>query len=196
MFVRFPTSTPLTAELGVTGGYVGRHPRIGDGGTGDQGAGGDRPYAPTIYDQLPYVADAAINPADGVLWDGLLNAIETVQTDALAIAMGASAIETDVRMTTDGALVLFHDGTVDRTSDGAGPVDGHTLDELRRLDLGGWFAPRFAGERVLTLGEMLDEYVDRVPIVFEIEDPRTTRPLVEALAAREILPRVQVTSFF
>jgi len=114
----------------------------------------------------------------------------------LAIAMGASAIETDVRMTTDGALVLFHDGTVDRTSDGAGPVDDFGLDELRRLDLGGWFAPRFAGERVLTLGEMLDEYVDRVPIVFEIKDPRTTRPLVEALAAPDVLPRVQVTSFF
>jgi len=74
----------------------------------------------------------------------------------LAIAMGADAIETDVRLTADGHPVLFHDAVVDRVSDGRGPVDDHTLEELRRLDLGSWFGSDAAGERLLTLDEALD----------------------------------------
>jgi glycerophosphoryl diester phosphodiesterase len=85
-----------------------------------------------------------------------------------ALALGSDAVETDVQLTADGELVIFHDGTVERTSDGRGPLADYTLAELRRLDLGGWFAPEFAGQRVLTVAEMLDEYLPRVPIVFEI----------------------------
>ncbi|MGH2562479.1 MAG: glycerophosphodiester phosphodiesterase [Thermomicrobiales bacterium] len=112
-----------------------------------------------------------------------------------AIDMGSAAIETDVRMIRDGRLVLFHDGTVDRTSDGSGPVDDFTLEELRRLDLGGWFAAEFAGERVLTVEEAIDEYVPRIPFVFEIKDGRATRRLIELLRERRMLDRVQITSF-
>ena len=112
-----------------------------------------------------------------------------------AVALGSDAIETDVQLTADGQLVLFHDATVDRTSDGQGPVADHTLAELRRLDLGGWFAPEFAGQRAMTPAELLDEYAGRVPLVFEIKDGRATAPLVALLAARAPLDRVQVTSF-
>jgi glycerophosphoryl diester phosphodiesterase len=113
----------------------------------------------------------------------------------LAIAMGASAIETDVRMTCDGALVLCHDPTVDRISDGTGPVDDYTLAELRQLDLGRRFAPAFAGERIVTPAELIDGYAARIPIVFEIKDPRATAPLIALLEATGVLDRVQVTSF-
>lgn len=112
-----------------------------------------------------------------------------------AVALGADAIETDVQLTADGQLVLWHDATVERTSDGRGPVADHTLADLRQLDLGGWFAPQFAGERVLTPVEALDEYAGRIPIVFEIKDPRSTAPLVALLTTRRALDRVQVTSF-
>ena len=115
-----------------------------------------------------------------------------------AIAMGADALETDVQLTADGRLVLFHDATVDRTSDGSGPVADYTLAELRRLDLGGWFAPEFAGQRALTVEELLDDYATRIPVVLEIKDPRATGPLVALLAERSAqipLDRVQVTSF-
>ena len=115
-----------------------------------------------------------------------------------AIAMGADALETDVQLTADGRLVLFHDATVDRTSDGSGPVADYTLAELRRLDLGGWFAREFAGQRALTVEELLDEYASRIPVVLEIKDPRATGPLVALLAewaARIPLDRLQVTSF-
>ena len=113
----------------------------------------------------------------------------------LAIDLGATAIETDVRVTTDGELVLFHDATVDRTSDATGPVDDFSLAELRALDLGGWFGPAFRGERIVTLDEVLDEYAARIPLVLEIKDPRATKPLVERLLLRGLVDRVQVTSF-
>lgn len=112
-----------------------------------------------------------------------------------ALALGADAIETDVQLTADGQLVLFHDATVDRTSDGHGPVADYTLAELRRLDLGAWFAPEFAGQRALTVAELLDEYATRIPLVLEIKDPRATAPLIALLADQASLDRLQVTSF-
>ncbi len=113
----------------------------------------------------------------------------------LALKMGVSAIETDVRMTYDGAMVLIHDGTVGRTSNGSGPVDDYTLSELQQLDFGTWFGLNFAGERILTPAEMLDKYISRIPIVFEIKDPRVTAPLIHLLKNTDVLDRVQFTSF-
>ena len=63
------------------------------------------------------------------------------------------AVEIDVRGTSDEELVVLHDDTVDRTTDGTGTVAGMTLARLRELDAGSWFSPRFAGERVPTLAE-------------------------------------------
>lgn len=63
--------------------------------------------------------------------------------------------EFDVERTQDGQLVCLHDDTVDRTTNGSGKVSELTLDELRRLDAGSWFAPQFAGERIPTVEEVL-----------------------------------------
>jgi glycerophosphoryl diester phosphodiesterase len=65
-----------------------------------------------------------------------------------AIAEGAVYTETDIRQTADGQLVLVHDATLDRTTDGAGPVSAMTLAQLRRLDAGSWFGDAFKGQRV------------------------------------------------
>lgn len=67
----------------------------------------------------------------------------------------ADMIETDVRVTSDGQLILMHDGTVNRTTDGTGSVSAMTLAQLRALDAGSWFAPQFVGERVPTFTEMI-----------------------------------------
>lgn len=112
-----------------------------------------------------------------------------------AIAMHADWIETDVQVTTDGALVIYHDAFVDRNSDGMGPVTDYSLAELRALDLGGWYGADYVGQHVLTVEEMIAEYVGRIPVVFEIKDPRATDPLIRLLAACGVLDRVQVTSF-
>lgn len=63
--------------------------------------------------------------------------------------------EFDVEKTKDGHLVCIHDGTVDRTTNGTGKVADLTLEEIRSLDAGSWFDPKFAGETVPTIEEVL-----------------------------------------
>jgi glycerophosphoryl diester phosphodiesterase len=112
-----------------------------------------------------------------------------------AIAMGADAIETAVRLSADGQLVLVHDATVTRTTGGRGPVADHTLAELRALDAGSWLSTEFAGERVPTLAELIEDFVPRIPIALEIKDQAATAPTIEAIRAAGIAKRVEVTSF-
>src|SRR6476661_5933958 len=75
-----------------------------------------------------------------------------------AVDMGADYLEQDLQMTADGELVVLHDETLDRTTDASGPVAERTLDQLRGLDAGSWFDPRFAGERIPTLDAVLTRY--------------------------------------
>ena len=73
-----------------------------------------------------------------------------------AAEAGARWIETDVRLTADGGLVMIHDETLDRTTNGRGYVSTHRLEEIRALDAGGWFDADYQGLRVPTLAEFLD----------------------------------------
>ncbi len=73
-----------------------------------------------------------------------------------SLALGIRWFELDVQLSKDGALVVIHDNSVDRTTNGTGAVGALTLEELRRLDAGAWFDPRYAGERIPTLREALD----------------------------------------
>ncbi|MCL2105503.1 MAG: hypothetical protein FWH26_00295 [Oscillospiraceae bacterium] len=70
-----------------------------------------------------------------------------------ALAYGVDGFETDVHLTRDGRLVVCHDDTVDRTSNGCGRIMDHSLEELRGLDFGAWFSPDFAGTKIPTLEE-------------------------------------------
>lgn len=79
----------------------------------------------------------------------------TMSAFYLAVQLGADGIETDVQLTKDGKLVLIHDDSVVRTAGGQGRVRDLTLEELRRLDAGGWFHPAYAGERIPLLEELL-----------------------------------------
>jgi glycerophosphoryl diester phosphodiesterase len=72
-----------------------------------------------------------------------------------AAELGAPWVELDVQLTRDDQLVVIHDSTLDRTTDGHGGVRDHTLAELERLDAGRWFAPACAGERIPTLAAVL-----------------------------------------
>ena len=73
-----------------------------------------------------------------------------------AFAAGADGVELDVRLTSDGELVVFHDRCLDRTSDGRGPVASQTLSHVRALDVGSWFGPSFKGETAPTLDEVFE----------------------------------------
>lgn len=72
-----------------------------------------------------------------------------------AVDHGAHMIEFDVHLTRDHHLVIIHDGTVDRTTDGQGAVANMTLEEIRNLDAGSWKDPKFANEQIPTLKETL-----------------------------------------
>jgi glycerophosphoryl diester phosphodiesterase len=78
----------------------------------------------------------------------------TLAAFAAAIDAGAQMCELDVQLTRDGAVVVMHDDTVDRTTDGCGAVRAMMLDELKRLDAGVRFGREFKGERVPTLAEV------------------------------------------
>jgi glycerophosphoryl diester phosphodiesterase len=84
---------------------------------------------------------------------------------------------------------------VDRTSDGLGPVADHTLAELRELDMGSWFGPEFASERIMTLSEFCAAFLSRIPACLEIKDALATAPLLDAVAQLGIGDRVHITSF-
>ena len=73
-----------------------------------------------------------------------------------AMEKGADGVELDVRLTSDGQLVVFHDRSLGRTCDGRGLVTNTTLEEIRSLDVGEWFAPKFTGAKAPTLDEVFE----------------------------------------
>lgn len=68
---------------------------------------------------------------------------------------GAQFVETDVQLTADGVPILMHDWTLDRTTDGEGPVWASTVAEIRALDAGSWYSAEYAGEKVPLFEEFL-----------------------------------------
>lgn len=86
----------------------------------------------------------------------------TMEAFRAAVALGVDQIETDVRITADGELVLHHDATVDRTTNGTGLVKSFTLAQLKALDAGIKKGEEFAGCRIPTFLEFMD-YVKDIP---------------------------------
>jgi len=110
-----------------------------------------------------------------------------------AIELGVDMIECDVHLSADGELVVIHDHTLERTTDGSGLVVQHTLAELRRVDAGG-------GERLPVLSEVCDLARDRVGLCVEIKQipipyPGLEEKLVACLDALGMLGQTAVISF-
>ena len=117
-----------------------------------------------------------------------------------AIRLGADGIELDVQYSSDGALVIFHNTTLEKTSDGTGRVTAHTLADLRALDAGSWFAPPFAGTRIPTLDETLDLLKGKLLINIELKVLETLQSglgadTVKAVRARGMADQVVISSF-
>lgn len=81
----------------------------------------------------------------------------TLSSFYLGLLQGANGIETDVRRTKDGTLVLFHDDTLDRVSDSSGNVSDYTYEELRKIKIRGKCTNGFY-DRIVTLREFLDKF--------------------------------------
>ncbi len=105
-----------------------------------------------------------------------------------AVEMKADYIEIDVQRSMDGELVLIHDTTVDRTTDGSGRVGDFTFEELRSLDAGSWKGEQFAGEHIPTFDEILDRYHGKIGILIELKAPELY-PGIEESVAEELKER-------
>lgn len=126
----------------------------------------------------------------------------TLPTYEAAWAAGADVLEADVQMTADGVVVIMHDTTVDRTTDGTGPLNALTLDELRALDAGYTYGEeegypfRGTGRIVPTLDELLTALPD-APVTLEIkqDDPPMIDALLAVLDAHDARGRVVVAAY-
>lgn len=79
----------------------------------------------------------------------------TVASFRQAASDNADWIEFDVRLSADGIPIIFHDDTLERTSNGAGPVGGYSAEHLKTFDAGAWYGEPFAGETIPTLRETI-----------------------------------------
>jgi len=117
-----------------------------------------------------------------------------------ALDADADGIELDITRCATGEIVVIHDDTLDRTSDGSGRVVETPFSALRDLDAGSWFAPRFAGQRIPTLEEVLDLVDHRLLVAVEIKgrDLRGTgleAEVAEMVRSRGLQREVIISSF-
>jgi glycerophosphoryl diester phosphodiesterase len=92
----------------------------------------------------------------------------TLSAFLLAVEQGADGIELDAKLSADGQVMVIHDETVDRTTNGSGRIRDLTLAELKSLDAGTFFSSQFAGERIPTLAEVLETVGRRLLINIEL----------------------------
>jgi len=95
----------------------------------------------------------------------------TIAAFRAALELGCTWLETDVRRTPDGVLVLLHDATVNRTTNGTGAVAELSWEEVSRLDAGSWKGKQFRGEGIPTLRDLLAFVSQRAQVVVELKLP-------------------------
>lgn len=109
-----------------------------------------------ISSRVPLVPDALISHRGAPK----LAPENTLPSFREAARLGAKWLEVDVKLTSDLHAVIIHDRDVDRTTDGTGFVAGMTFEEVRALDAGAWFDPRFTGTRIPTLEELIETVLE------------------------------------
>lgn len=97
---------------------------------------------------------------------------------------GAEWIELDVRKSKDGVLYNLHDETLDRTTDGHGPIHLVTSSEIERLDAGSWFGPAFRGLKVPRIETMLDSLKGKANMFFDVKKGTPVADLVKLVRAK------------
>jgi len=138
----------------------------------------------------------------------------TLAAFVLARELGADGIELDVQFSQDQRLIIIHDDTLDRTTDGHGRADAFTLAELKTLDAGCWFNTKFADERIPTLQEVFDLFkpdltgaergnlsgLNRTPFLLNVEiksdgDTRLADAVVGCVQRNDMGKQVILSSF-
>ncbi|MGN1400030.1 MAG: glycerophosphodiester phosphodiesterase family protein [Bacillus sp. (in: firmicutes)] len=114
----------------------------------------------------------------------------------LAYELGADMIETDIKKTKDGHLIVMHDDTVNRTTDGTGRVKDLTLQDIRKLDAGIKFSPEFAGEKVPTFKEFLQGFKGKdVVLLIELKDTGIEEQVIQEIRQENMMDQVVLQSF-
>jgi glycerophosphoryl diester phosphodiesterase len=120
-----------------------------------------------------------------------------------AVALGVDAVEFDLRVSHDGVLVVMHDATLDRTTNGSGLVEMRTAAELGRLDAGARFTRdegrtfpwRGRGATISTFDEVMESLPGDLPCIIELKTPAATELLRVAIRRHGIAHRVIVAGF-
>lgn len=146
--------------------------------------------------------DATARPVIAHRGDSAHAPENTLVAFAQAVALGVDALEFDCRVSADGVAVVHHDATLDRTTNGSGPLAELTLAQLRRLDAGARFTPdggrtfpfRGQGVSIPTLDEVLSAFRD-VPVLIELKVPDAAAAVRAALDRHGAAGRAVVDSF-
>lgn len=106
-----------------------------------------------------------------------------------AMEIGVDAVEIDVHLTQDQEIVVIHDSTVDRTTNGTGLVGSYTLEDIKKLDAG-------KGEKIPTLEEVIDLTKGRVRLVIELKEEGTEKKVIELIERDNLYDTTYVISFW
>jgi glycerophosphoryl diester phosphodiesterase len=127
----------------------------------------------------------------------------TLESFLEAVALGVDAVEFDLRVSRDGALVVMHDETLERTTDGSGPVALRTVAELRSLDAGAGFTRdegrtfpwRGRGVHLSSFDDIIEALPRELPCIIELKTPAATELVKIAIRRHDIAHRVIVAGF-
>lgn len=128
---------------------------------------------------------------------------ETLPSLLEAVALGVDALEFDVHSSSDGQLVLFHDATLDRTTDRTGLVAHYTLAELQTIDAGFRFSRdggrtfpwRGKGARIASFDSVIESLPHTLPLIIEVKTSRAVEPLRTAIQRHHLADRIIVAGF-
>ncbi len=173
----------------------------GCGMTGTSGVGSSQGASFGVLGQLPFQrldpvpVHAQRFPARIIAHRGFSGRFpeNTIASIRGAVQAGADLVEIDVQLTKDGELVVLHDDTVDRTTNGKGEVKALTLQEIRALDAGVKFDATFTGERVPTLEEALDAV--RGGAILNIEVKGIEQAGMRPVVAKKIKDLVELKNY-
>ncbi|MDQ6884262.1 MAG: glycerophosphodiester phosphodiesterase [Candidatus Dormibacteraeota bacterium] len=117
-----------------------------------------------------------------------------------AIELGVDLVECDVHLSDDRQLAVIHDHLIERTTNGTGLVRDYTMAELKAFDAGSWKDPRFAGETIPSLPEVLELAKGKVGVAIEIKNlplpyEGIEERVVEAVGAADMVEEVVIISF-
>ena len=119
----------------------------------------------------------------------------TLSSFYLGLQQGANGIETDIQKTKDGVLVLFHDDTVDRVTNGSGKLCDYTYEELKKLKITGSCTTGFY-DRIVTLREFLEKFSQYdIHFALELKGPGVEDETYQMVTEFGIMHKVTFTSF-